>query len=63
VPPKDVIVIGDTVRDVECAHKNGGVCIAVTTGGATREQLEAAHADVVLDTLEDLDTVLRFVGG
>ncbi len=61
VAPKDVIVIGDTVRDVECAHANGGMCIAVTTGGATRAELEAARADVVLDTLEDLDEVLRLI--
>jgi phosphoglycolate phosphatase-like HAD superfamily hydrolase len=62
VDPRDVIVIGDTVRDVSCAHKNGALCLAVTTGGGTREQLEAAGADLVLDTLEDLDAVLRFFG-
>ena|SRR5690349_18627364 len=61
VAPHDVIVIGDTVRDVECAHANGARCIAVTTGGGTREQLEAARADVVLDNLEDLETVLRHI--
>jgi phosphoglycolate phosphatase-like HAD superfamily hydrolase len=62
VSPSDVIVIGDTVRDVMCAHKNGAHCLAVATGGGTREELEAAGADLVLDTLEDLDTVLRFFG-
>lgn len=60
--PRDVIVIGDTVRDVHCAHKNGALCLAVTTGGGTRAQLEAAGADLVLDTLEDLDAVLKFFG-
>jgi len=59
VRPDDVIVIGDTVRDVHCAHHNGAVCVAVATGGSTREQLEQAGADVVLDTLEDLAAVLR----
>lgn len=59
VAPRDVIVIGDTVKDVHAAHENGALCLAVTTGGATRAQLEAARADIVLDNLEDLETVLR----
>lgn len=62
VDPRDVIVIGDTVRDVQCAHKNNALCLAVATGAATRAELEAAGADLVLDTLEDLDTVLKFFG-
>lgn len=61
VAPHDVIVIGDTVRDVHAAHENGALCLAVTTGGSTRAQLEAAKADVVLDNLEDLETVLRHI--
>jgi phosphoglycolate phosphatase-like HAD superfamily hydrolase len=62
VAPGEVIVIGDTVKDVLCAHHNGALCVAVATGGSTRAQLEAAGADVVLDNLEDLDTVLKHLG-
>lgn len=61
VDPRDVIVIGDTVRDVHAAHENGALCLAVTTGGSTRAQLEQAGADVVLDNLEDLEAVLRHI--
>jgi phosphoglycolate phosphatase-like HAD superfamily hydrolase len=61
VAPREVIVIGDTVRDVHAAHENGALCLAVTTGGSTRAQLEAAKADVVLDNLEDLETVLKHI--
>ena len=61
VAPRDVIVIGDTVRDVHAAHENGALCLAVTTGGSTRAQLEAANADVVLDNLEDLEAVLKHI--
>jgi len=53
VPPQDVIVIGDTLRDVHCAHENGARCVAVATGGNTRAELEAAGADLVLDDLSD----------
>jgi phosphoglycolate phosphatase len=61
VDPRDVIVIGDTVRDVHAAHHNGAVCLAVTTGGSTRSQLEEAGADVVLDNLADLEAVLKHI--
>lgn len=56
-----VIVIGDTVRDVHCAHANGAVCVAVATGGSTRAELEAAGADVVLDDLRDPTPLLRLL--
>jgi len=62
VAPSDVIVIGDTVKDVLCAHENGAMCLAVATGGSTRKQLEDVGADVVLDSLEDLDAVLKHLG-
>jgi len=48
-----VFVIGDTVHDVAAAKANGAVAVAVATGAPTREELEAAGPDVLLDTLED----------
>jgi phosphoglycolate phosphatase-like HAD superfamily hydrolase len=59
--PEHVIVIGDTVRDVHCAHHNGALCIAVATGGSTRAELEAAGADIVLDDLRDPEPLLRLL--
>ena len=53
VPAADVIVIGDTPRDVECAKANGCASLAVATGNFTRDALEAAGADVVLADLSD----------
>ncbi len=49
----DVIVIGDTPRDVGCAKQNGCRCVAVATGNYTAAVLEAAGADVVLADLTD----------
>ena len=53
LPAGEVVVIGDTVRDVECARANGCVCVAVATGGASFEELRTAGADVVLPDLRD----------
>ena len=47
----DVIVVGDTPRDVECAKANGCACLAVATGNFTRQVLEAAGADAVIPDL------------
>ena len=54
-----VFVIGDTVHDVTAAKANNAVAVAVATGVASRADLEAAGADVVLDTLEE---AMRHIG-
>ena len=46
------IVIGDTPRDIACAHADGARCIAITTGPFEREEL--IGADAVVDTPREL---------
>lgn len=53
-PDGTVIVVGDTVLDVEAARANRALCVAVTTGGDDRATLAASGADVVLDRLAEL---------
>ena len=48
-----VVVIGDTPRDVECARLSGCHSIAVATGRFTTDELRAAGATVVLESLAD----------
>lgn len=61
LPPERVIVIGDTPADVECARAIGAVAVAVATGGATLEQLEAAQPDLLLDDLDNPETILALI--
>jgi phosphoglycolate phosphatase-like HAD superfamily hydrolase len=49
-----VIVVGDTVLDIEAAKANRALCVAVTTGGDDRATLEQAGADIVVDRLAEL---------
>lgn len=50
-----VAVVGDTVSDVLSGRSAGaGLVVGVTTGAHTRDQLLAAGADVVLDSVRDL---------
>jgi phosphoglycolate phosphatase-like HAD superfamily hydrolase len=48
----EIVVIGDTPRDVAAAHACGAICVAVATGSFDTAALAAAGADVVLETLE-----------
>jgi len=48
----ETIVIGDTPRDIACAHADGVRCIAITTGPFAREEL--VGADAVVDTPREL---------
>lgn len=59
VEPGHVVVIGDTPRDVACAHAHGARVIAVATGQYDRAALEHAGADVVFDDFSETDAVLR----
>ncbi len=49
----DVLVVGDTPRDVEAARDAGCRCLAVATGNYSREILQAAGAHTVLHDLTD----------
>ncbi|MDB4977169.1 MAG: Hydrolase, haloacid dehalogenase-like family protein [Myxococcaceae bacterium] len=48
-----VVVIGDTIRDVSAAHAIGAECVAVETGGVSRQVLQEAGAKVVYSDLTD----------
>ncbi len=50
-----VVVVGDTPRDVDCGKWYGARTIAVATGRFDREELDRTGADVVLEDLGDLD--------
>ena len=51
--PARVIVVGDTPRDVACAHAHQCVAFAVATGSHSVSQLRAAGANFVAEDLAD----------
>ena len=58
-----VVVIGDTPADVACARAGNAEVVVVTTGGCSREQLEAAKPDLLLTNLEaDAEAFFEFLG-
>jgi len=49
----DVLVIGDTPKDIAAAHGIGALCLAVATGNYSVAELSAAGADVSVASLTD----------
>jgi phosphoglycolate phosphatase-like HAD superfamily hydrolase len=56
-----VWVIGDTPLDIEAAHANGALALAVATGPMSVEELRAAGADEAVADLSDTEAVLRIL--
>jgi phosphoglycolate phosphatase-like HAD superfamily hydrolase len=59
----DIVVVGDTPRDIACARAGGARVVAVATGNFSRADLEAHQPDVVLDDLHDTDATVAAVLG
>lgn len=58
-PPSEVLVVGDTVYDIEMGQRAGCQTCGVSYGNNTREQLLAQGADSVIDDMAELIPLLR----
>ena len=58
---KDIVIIGDTPRDIECARYAGAYAIAVATGQYSREQLIPHQPDALFDNLSDTQSVMATI--
>jgi phosphoglycolate phosphatase len=61
VDPANVLVVGDTPNDVECALVAGATPVAVATGGYTVDQLRASGAQLVFEDLSDTQAFLALL--
>jgi phosphoglycolate phosphatase-like HAD superfamily hydrolase len=59
VPPRDVVVIGDNVRDVHAGQAIGATTIAVATGPMKYEELTKNSPNYVFQDLADTEKVLQ----
>ena len=58
---KDIVIIGDTPRDIECARHAGAYAIAVATGTYSRAELAPYQPDALFDDLSDTQTVMATI--
>jgi phosphoglycolate phosphatase len=61
IAAEDVIVVGDTPRDVDCALQNGCRCLAVGTGTHSLDELRQAGAQRVAAGLDDPQVLLSWL--
>ena len=52
--PPQVLVLGDTPLDIECARAFGAVAVAVATGQHSREELASHRPDLLFDSFADV---------
>lgn len=61
IEPHDVLIIGDTLHDIDCARANGCRSLAVATGVCTAAELAAHEPDLLVDNLSDTSSILAWV--
>lgn len=53
----EVLIVGDTPRDIEAARAIGAACLAVATGASSVDELRAAGPTYLVQTLEDREAI------
>ncbi len=59
--PDQIVIVGDTPRDIACARAGGANVIAVCTGNSSREELLQHQPDALLEDLSDTETVVQTI--
>lgn len=59
--PHEIVVIGDSTRDITCAKGFGARALAVSTGKTTETELKAEKPDFLFSSLEDTNSVLEAI--
>lgn len=60
--PTETYVIGDSLRDIQCARAGGAVAVAVATGGTPLDELASRSPDALFPDLTDTARVLEALG-
>jgi phosphoglycolate phosphatase-like HAD superfamily hydrolase len=59
---KNVVIIGDSTRDIDCGKDVNAITIAVATGPHSPKELAAHHPDFLFQNMEDYNMVLAAIG-
>jgi phosphoglycolate phosphatase len=59
----DVVVVGDTPRDIACGRAGGARVVAVATGQYAADVLAAHAPDVLLESLADTEAAVKAIVG
>lgn len=59
IAPSEAIMVGDMPVDIAMAHNAGIRAVGVDYGNATREELEAAEADWIVDSITKILEIIK----
>ena len=59
--PQQVVIIGDTPHDVDCARASGCRSLAVATGRYGADDLAASGADLVVEDLSRTESLVKWI--
>lgn len=59
---KDIVIVGDSVRDVECGRQFNALTIAVATGLHSAEGLSKSGPDFLFQDLTNCEKVMQAIG-
>jgi HAD superfamily hydrolase (TIGR01509 family) len=59
--PKQCVVVEDSVFGVRAAKAAKMSCIAVLSGAASKSELEQEHPDIVVASLKEKETILKYI--
>lgn len=57
----EIVIIGDSVRDIDCSKHFGAVSIAVATGFHSKEELMSRQPDYLFGSLEEQQEILQAI--
>ena len=63
IPFRDIIIVGDTLYDIDCAKSAGAVSVSVGTGWIEKEKLLSRAPDYFFDDLGDTQRILDVILG
>ncbi len=59
--PQEVVIVGDSVNDIACAHHFGATALIANTGRTTWEELEAHKPRYLFKDLANIDEVMAAI--
>lgn len=57
--PNEVLIVGDTIEEIEIAKEIGCMCVAITQGNCAADRLEKAKPDYLIGDLGNLINIIR----
>lgn len=61
IEPREVLIVGDTPHDIDCAKASGCRCLAVATGMCCASELAAHEPELLVDDLSDTPSILAWM--